>query len=125
MAAGKEEGELGELRKKLLTFLDISSCYEPEILISDFPFDGNLAFELTDYHHFTALKTYRESNMMRVSLLLVSFFLRSVGGASLASRPHGKTRASTFYIRAHIEGHVHGRGVSMPVSPYVYSYLSS
>lgn len=42
MAAGKEEGELGELRNKLLSFLDISTCYEPEILISDFPFDGNV-----------------------------------------------------------------------------------
>ncbi|XP_027028386.1 vam6/Vps39-like protein [Tachysurus fulvidraco] len=42
VAAGKEEGELGELRNKLLSFLDISRYYEPEILISDFPFDGLL-----------------------------------------------------------------------------------
>ncbi|XP_060790315.1 vam6/Vps39-like protein isoform X2 [Neoarius graeffei] len=42
VAAGKEEGELGELRNKLLSFLNISRYYEPEILISDFPFDGLL-----------------------------------------------------------------------------------
>uniref|UniRef100_A0A8B9KXG6 CNH domain-containing protein n=1 Tax=Astyanax mexicanus TaxID=7994 RepID=A0A8B9KXG6_ASTMX len=42
VAAGKEEGELGEFRNKLLCFLDVSSAYEPERLISDFPFDGLL-----------------------------------------------------------------------------------
>ncbi|XP_063354578.1 vam6/Vps39-like protein isoform X1 [Pelmatolapia mariae] len=40
--AGKENGELGEFRNKLLTFLDISTFYEPARLISDFPFDGLL-----------------------------------------------------------------------------------
>lgn len=40
VAAGKEEGELGEFRTKLLSFLDISTSYEPAKLISDFPFDG-------------------------------------------------------------------------------------
>lgn len=40
VAAGKEEGELGEFRTKLLSFLDVSSSYEPAKLISDFPFDG-------------------------------------------------------------------------------------
>lgn len=40
--AGKEEGELGEYRNKLLAFLDISSHYQPSKLISDFPFDGLL-----------------------------------------------------------------------------------
>ncbi|XP_059578937.1 vam6/Vps39-like protein isoform X5 [Alligator mississippiensis] len=39
LPAGEEEGELGEYRGKLLTFLEISSCYEPSQLISDFPFD--------------------------------------------------------------------------------------
>ncbi|KAJ8340928.1 hypothetical protein SKAU_G00332190 [Synaphobranchus kaupii] len=42
VAAGKEEGELGEFRNKLLSFLEISSSYEPARLISDFPFDGLL-----------------------------------------------------------------------------------
>ncbi|XP_005158975.1 vam6/Vps39-like protein isoform X2 [Danio rerio] len=42
VAAGKEKGELGEFRNKLLSFLEVSSSYEPEILISDFPFDGLL-----------------------------------------------------------------------------------
>ncbi|KAK1793610.1 hypothetical protein P4O66_011994, partial [Electrophorus voltai] len=42
VAAGKEDGELGEFRNKLLSFLDISTCYEPERLISNFPFDGLL-----------------------------------------------------------------------------------
>uniref|UniRef100_A0A667YG14 VPS39 subunit of HOPS complex n=1 Tax=Myripristis murdjan TaxID=586833 RepID=A0A667YG14_9TELE len=42
VAAGKEEGDLGEFRAKLLTFLEISTSYEPERLISDFPFDGLL-----------------------------------------------------------------------------------
>ncbi|XP_052436541.1 vam6/Vps39-like protein isoform X2 [Carassius gibelio] len=42
VAAGKEAGELGEYRNKLLAFLEVSSCYEPEALISDFPFDGLL-----------------------------------------------------------------------------------
>ncbi|KAJ8401124.1 hypothetical protein AAFF_G00387060 [Aldrovandia affinis] len=42
VAAGKEEGELGEFRNKLLSFLEISSSYEPSRLISDFPFDGLL-----------------------------------------------------------------------------------
>ncbi|XP_059376856.1 vam6/Vps39-like protein isoform X2 [Carassius carassius] len=42
VAAGQEEGELGEYRNKLLAFLEVSSCYEPEALISDFPFDGLL-----------------------------------------------------------------------------------
>ncbi|XP_055028430.1 vam6/Vps39-like protein [Misgurnus anguillicaudatus] len=42
VSAGKEEGELGEFRNKLLSFLEISSNYEPERLISDFPFDGLL-----------------------------------------------------------------------------------
>nr|XP_046269052.1 vam6/Vps39-like protein isoform X2 [Scatophagus argus] len=42
VAAGKEEGKLGEFRNKLLSFLDISTSYEPAKLISDFPFDGLL-----------------------------------------------------------------------------------
>lgn len=42
VTAGKEEGELGEFRNKLLSFLEISTNYEPERLISDFPFDGLL-----------------------------------------------------------------------------------
>ncbi|XP_026160392.1 vam6/Vps39-like protein isoform X2 [Mastacembelus armatus] len=42
VAAGKEEGELGEYRNKLLSFLDISTSYEPSTLIVDFPFDGLL-----------------------------------------------------------------------------------
>uniref|UniRef100_A0A672NIR5 Vam6/Vps39-like protein n=1 Tax=Sinocyclocheilus grahami TaxID=75366 RepID=A0A672NIR5_SINGR len=41
-SAGKEAGELGEYRNKLLSFLEVSSSYEPERLISDFPFDGLL-----------------------------------------------------------------------------------
>ncbi|KAM4690379.1 vam6/Vps39-like protein isoform 2-T2 [Rhinophrynus dorsalis] len=40
--AGSEEGELGEFRRKLLNFLEISDCYQPDQLISDFPFDGLL-----------------------------------------------------------------------------------
>ncbi|XP_018414768.1 PREDICTED: vam6/Vps39-like protein [Nanorana parkeri] len=40
--AGSEDGELGEYRGKLLNFLEISNCYQPERLISDFPFDGLL-----------------------------------------------------------------------------------
>ncbi|KAM4013849.1 vam6/Vps39-like protein [Anomaloglossus baeobatrachus] len=40
--AGSEEGELGTYRTKLLNFLEISNCYQPECLISDFPFDGLL-----------------------------------------------------------------------------------
>ncbi|XP_029454494.1 vam6/Vps39-like protein [Rhinatrema bivittatum] len=40
--AGEEGGELGEYRCKLLGFLEISTYYEPEHLISDFPFDGLL-----------------------------------------------------------------------------------
>lgn len=40
VAAGEEEGELGEYRQKLLFFLETSSCYNAEQLISDFPFDG-------------------------------------------------------------------------------------
>ncbi|KAK5857921.1 hypothetical protein PBY51_011130 [Eleginops maclovinus] len=42
VAAGKEEGDLGEFRNKLLSFLGISTSYEPSRLISDFPFDGLL-----------------------------------------------------------------------------------
>ncbi|KAJ4921223.1 hypothetical protein JOQ06_021911 [Pogonophryne albipinna] len=42
VSAGKEEGDLGEFRKKLLSFLDISTSYQPSRLISDFPFDGLL-----------------------------------------------------------------------------------
>ncbi|XP_066525938.1 vam6/Vps39-like protein [Hoplias malabaricus] len=42
VAAGNEEGELGEFRKNLLRFLETSTYYEPERLISDFPFDGLL-----------------------------------------------------------------------------------
>uniref|UniRef100_A0A671XC74 VPS39 subunit of HOPS complex n=1 Tax=Sparus aurata TaxID=8175 RepID=A0A671XC74_SPAAU len=42
VAAGKEDGDLGEYRNKLLSFLDISTSYEPARLISDFPFDGLL-----------------------------------------------------------------------------------
>ncbi|CAI5763932.1 Vps39 isoform X2 [Podarcis lilfordi] len=42
VAAGEEEGELGEYRQKLLFFLETSSCYNAEQLISDFPFDGLL-----------------------------------------------------------------------------------
>ncbi|XP_067335034.1 vam6/Vps39-like protein isoform X4 [Channa argus] len=41
-AAGNEDGKLGEFRNKLLSFLDISTSYEPARLISDFPFDGLL-----------------------------------------------------------------------------------
>lgn len=40
--AGSEKGELGTFRTKLLNFLEISDCYQPERLISDFPFDGEL-----------------------------------------------------------------------------------
>ncbi|OWK09619.1 VPS39 [Cervus elaphus hippelaphus] len=40
--AGEEEGELGEYRRKLLMFLEISSYYDPGRLICDFPFDGLL-----------------------------------------------------------------------------------
>ncbi|XP_040189096.1 vam6/Vps39-like protein [Rana temporaria] len=40
--AGSEDGDLGEYRGKLLNFLEISNCYQPERLISDFPFDGLL-----------------------------------------------------------------------------------
>ncbi|KAG8449632.1 hypothetical protein GDO86_016319 [Hymenochirus boettgeri] len=40
--AGTEEGELGEFRRKLLDFLEISDCYQPDQLISYFPFDGLL-----------------------------------------------------------------------------------
>uniref|UniRef100_A0A1W7RBP8 Vam6/Vps39-like protein-like protein n=1 Tax=Agkistrodon contortrix contortrix TaxID=8713 RepID=A0A1W7RBP8_AGKCO len=40
--AGEEDGELGEYRKKLLCFLESSSYYNAEQLISDFPFDGLL-----------------------------------------------------------------------------------
>uniref|UniRef100_A0A8C5RA41 VPS39 subunit of HOPS complex n=1 Tax=Leptobrachium leishanense TaxID=445787 RepID=A0A8C5RA41_9ANUR len=40
--AGEEGGELGQIRKHLLNFLDISNCYQPERLISSFPFDGLL-----------------------------------------------------------------------------------
>uniref|UniRef100_A0A3Q3PYC2 CNH domain-containing protein n=1 Tax=Monopterus albus TaxID=43700 RepID=A0A3Q3PYC2_MONAL len=42
VAAGKEEGDLGKYRDKLLSFLDISISYEPSTLIVDFPFDGLL-----------------------------------------------------------------------------------
>uniref|UniRef100_A0A3Q2QJX0 VPS39 subunit of HOPS complex n=1 Tax=Fundulus heteroclitus TaxID=8078 RepID=A0A3Q2QJX0_FUNHE len=40
--AGQEKGELGGFRNKLLSFLEISTSYEPARLISDFPFDGLL-----------------------------------------------------------------------------------
>ncbi|XP_030882273.1 vam6/Vps39-like protein [Leptonychotes weddellii] len=40
--AGEEEGELGEYRRKLLMFLEISGYYDPGRLICDFPFDGLL-----------------------------------------------------------------------------------
>ncbi|KAM3919217.1 vam6/Vps39-like protein isoform 4-T4 [Leptodactylus fuscus] len=40
--AGSEKGELGTYRTKLLNFLEISNCYQPDRLISDFPFDGLL-----------------------------------------------------------------------------------
>uniref|UniRef100_A0A8C6TDZ0 VPS39 subunit of HOPS complex n=1 Tax=Neogobius melanostomus TaxID=47308 RepID=A0A8C6TDZ0_9GOBI len=42
VAAGKEPGMLGEFRHKLLSFLEESCSYEPERLISNFPFDGLL-----------------------------------------------------------------------------------
>uniref|UniRef100_A0A8K9X5R3 CNH domain-containing protein n=1 Tax=Oncorhynchus mykiss TaxID=8022 RepID=A0A8K9X5R3_ONCMY len=42
VAAGKEEGDLGEFRSKLVCFLEVSTSYEPGRLISDFPFDGLL-----------------------------------------------------------------------------------
>ncbi|KAH0620645.1 hypothetical protein JD844_021311 [Phrynosoma platyrhinos] len=42
MPAGEEEGELGEYRQKLLFFLETSTCYNADQLISDFPFDGLL-----------------------------------------------------------------------------------
>uniref|UniRef100_A0A674CP33 VPS39 subunit of HOPS complex n=1 Tax=Salmo trutta TaxID=8032 RepID=A0A674CP33_SALTR len=42
VAAGKEEGDLGEFRNKLVCFLEVSTSYEPGRLISDFPFDGLL-----------------------------------------------------------------------------------
>lgn len=42
VAAGQEPWTLGEFRHKLLTFLEESSSYEPERLISNFPFDGLL-----------------------------------------------------------------------------------
>ncbi|XP_022091314.1 vam6/Vps39-like protein [Acanthaster planci] len=38
--AGTEPGEFGELRRKLLFFLETSSSYIPERLLTHFPFDG-------------------------------------------------------------------------------------
>eukprot|EP00079_Xenopus_tropicalis_P028589 XP_012823570.1 PREDICTED: vam6/Vps39-like protein isoform X2 [Xenopus tropicalis] len=38
----KEADKPEEIRRKLLDFLDISNCYQPEQLISHFPFDGLL-----------------------------------------------------------------------------------
>ncbi|XP_043929951.1 vam6/Vps39-like protein isoform X1 [Protopterus annectens] len=40
--AGQEGGKLGKYRTKLLEFLEKSVYYQPETLISDFPFDGLL-----------------------------------------------------------------------------------
>lgn len=51
MAAGKEAGDLGEFRKKLLSFLETSSSYEPARLISDFPFDGNCSHHTHTHTH--------------------------------------------------------------------------
>lgn len=67
MAAGKEAGDLGEIRKKLLSFLETSSSYEPARLISDFPFDGN-CFYHTNTH--TGLKAVSFSEM-EIDLLRV------------------------------------------------------
>ncbi|XP_023931071.1 vam6/Vps39-like protein [Lingula anatina] len=38
--AGKEPGELGELREKFITFLEMSDKYQPERLLTHFPLDG-------------------------------------------------------------------------------------
>ncbi|XP_033637094.1 vam6/Vps39-like protein isoform X1 [Asterias rubens] len=40
LRAGTEPGEYGELRRKLLFFLETSSSYIPERLLTHFPFDG-------------------------------------------------------------------------------------
>ncbi|XP_075700713.1 vam6/Vps39-like protein isoform X2 [Rhinoderma darwinii] len=42
VSAGSEKGELGKFRSNLQNFLHISNCYQPDCLISDFPFDGLL-----------------------------------------------------------------------------------
>ena len=40
LPAGQEPGELGELRRKLVTFLQTSKHYLPERLLAHFPFDS-------------------------------------------------------------------------------------
>jgi len=42
--AGKEPGELGKVRRKLLRFLEESQHYIPAELISSFPSDGMLSW---------------------------------------------------------------------------------
>jgi hypothetical protein len=43
VAAGEEPGLLGRTRKNLLAFLEESQHYNPEKMLSKFPFDGNTA----------------------------------------------------------------------------------
>ena len=43
LRAGHEPGELGELRLKLIDFLETSKFYTPERLLAHFPFEGKEA----------------------------------------------------------------------------------
>uniref|UniRef100_A0A8C7TJ08 VPS39 subunit of HOPS complex n=1 Tax=Oncorhynchus mykiss TaxID=8022 RepID=A0A8C7TJ08_ONCMY len=58
VAAGKEEGDLGEFRNKLLCFLEVSTSYEPGRLISDFPFDGKNGKVSIDLYFGTMIQVY-------------------------------------------------------------------
>lgn len=78
MAAGEEGGDLGEFRRKLLSFLDISTSYQPAKLISDFPFDGKA---------FRTFTSYRWKATLDPLTLLLS--TRPAGGASVASGSDG------------------------------------
>lgn len=104
VAAGEEGGDLGQFRTKLLSFLDISTSYQPAKLISDFPFDGK-AFRTFTFYRWEA------------TLDLLTLFLspRLAGGARVASGSDGQTRAGSFNLRAHPERHPHGRRVRLKI----------
>ena len=53
--AGEEPGQLGDTRKRLLFFLETSSCYTPERLLAHFPFDG-IHFNYRIEHHLASVK---------------------------------------------------------------------
>lgn len=61
--AGAEAGRLGKIRKKLLNFLETSTSYTPETMLSDFPQHGTIFPSATCQILTCAVQIYLKSEL--------------------------------------------------------------